>query len=381
MIFKLIVDLVAQSYGLAPEEILGKRRTKEIADARQLVCFLAREKNKESFPEIARNFGNYDHTTALYSYRKVVSRISNSIEFKNFVEKISQAIDENSPIIKINKPDIKKLEENHKHEHGKEGVIDDNARLHRMFKNKPHNLDRWMSILDKYRSGLTLQEIGEVYSLTRERIRQIVMRALSYEAYKIFNKGIDLDLTLFIRKNLEEHTLRFKKRKPTASKPAEIVKKEPSWSQNYNRCRMCGTNSVKHKGYGYCKWCYFKSNEFKKRQRESWLRNKEKRKKYNQKYSIEYLSRPEVKAKMRKRADLKMFGGNREKALKRDGYRCKVCGMSQAESFNKFGRDLYIAHINGVNNHSLENLITRCINCHNSAMIKIMQQRLKEAKL
>lgn len=381
MVFDEIVNIVARSYGIKPEDILGERRTQDIADARQVVCFLAREKFKKSFPEIARNLGKYDHTTALYSHRKIAEKIKGDEAFGAYINKISEAIDKNASFaLEIN---IQKPEKSAKIKTPPEKSEPDNDahRLQKMFKSEPLNLVRQNDILLKYKDGFTLQEVGEIYNLSRERIRQIVMRALSYEAYKIFNQGVELDLGTFISKNLEEHSLKLKERRGEPEKPTEVIKKEPRWSMYHDRCRMCGTTSVKHVSYGYCEWCYAKSDDFKKMQKESWLRNKEKRKKYAKKYNLEYQTRPEVIARVKKRMDLKMFGGNREAALKRDGYRCRVCGISQAESFSKLGRDLCVVHINGTSNHNPDNLITRCIDCHNSIMIKRMRDKLKETRL
>jgi DNA-directed RNA polymerase sigma subunit (sigma70/sigma32) len=39
------------------------------------------------------------------------------------------------------------------------------------------NLEREAVICDLYREGKTLQEVGDVFGLTRERVRQILRRA------------------------------------------------------------------------------------------------------------------------------------------------------------------------------------------------------------
>lgn len=64
------------------------------------------------------------------------------------------------------------------------------------------------------------------------------------------------------------------------------------------------------------------------------------------------------------------FGGNRNKALKRDSYRCVICGMSRAEHKIKWNRDLAVDHKDGrgrsskIKNHLLSNLQTLCLICH-----------------
>lgn len=73
-----------------------------------------------------------------------------------------------------------------------------------------------------------------------------------------------------------------------------------------------------------------------------------------------------------KRKDNYLFGGNRIKALERDGFKCVLCGMTQEEHLLKYGRDITVDHIDGSGcntlkkdkNNSLDNLRTLCLRCH-----------------
>lgn len=66
------------------------------------------------------------------------------------------------------------------------------------------------------------------------------------------------------------------------------------------------------------------------------------------------------------------FGGNREKAIQRDGEKCVKCGTTRAEHKAKYGRDITVDHIDGngsttpieKKNNSLRNLQTLCSRCH-----------------
>lgn len=66
------------------------------------------------------------------------------------------------------------------------------------------------------------------------------------------------------------------------------------------------------------------------------------------------------------------FGGNREKAIQRDGEKCVLCGMTRKEHRSKYGRDITVDHINGKGRNTpkekrdnrLENLQTLCLRCH-----------------
>lgn len=64
------------------------------------------------------------------------------------------------------------------------------------------------------------------------------------------------------------------------------------------------------------------------------------------------------------------FGNNRITVLKRDGYKCVKCGMTDAEHRKRWNLSITVDHINGLGCHSpvkdnrLENLQTLCLFCH-----------------
>ena len=68
--------------------------------------------------------------------------------------------------------------------------------------------------------------------------------------------------------------------------------------------------------------------------------------------------------------DRERFDGKRLVVLKRDGYKCVKCGMTQDNHMKRFGASLNIDHIDGngrgckKQNNSLENLQTLCFVCH-----------------
>ena len=68
--------------------------------------------------------------------------------------------------------------------------------------------------------------------------------------------------------------------------------------------------------------------------------------------------------------DEERYGGNREKAIQRDGEQCVKCGMTREEHRDKYDRDIAVDHIDdkGRNssekNHAMDNLQTLCIGCH-----------------
>lgn len=66
-----IIEVVGQHYQVTPEEIKGKKRTKNIVEPRQIAMYIARELTELSFPKIGEGFGNKNHTTVIHAYEKI----------------------------------------------------------------------------------------------------------------------------------------------------------------------------------------------------------------------------------------------------------------------------------------------------------------------
>ena len=75
-----IITEVARTYNVTENDILSNRRTAELAIARQISMYIARETTELSYKAIGESFGK-DHATALYSCRKIEKLIKeNSFE-------------------------------------------------------------------------------------------------------------------------------------------------------------------------------------------------------------------------------------------------------------------------------------------------------------
>lgn len=96
--------------------------------------------------------------------------------------------------------------------------------------------------------------------------------------------------------------------------------------------------------------------------------NKLKKLTYNNKWKTENQDR--VKRYDKKAKDNRHFNGKREQIMERDGYKCAECGMSRDDSFEKWGFDLDIHHIDGNGrgtkdkNNKIDNLVVLCRSCH-----------------
>jgi chromosomal replication initiator protein len=70
-----IIEVVARYYKLDSEILIGRSRTKEVAFARQMAMYLAREETDASLPQIGEALGGRDHTTVMHGWEKISSRI------------------------------------------------------------------------------------------------------------------------------------------------------------------------------------------------------------------------------------------------------------------------------------------------------------------
>jgi chromosomal replication initiator protein len=62
---------VARQFGLHVNDLRGNRRTQEVAYARQIAMYLARDLTETSLPQIGARFGGRHHTTVIYAIDKI----------------------------------------------------------------------------------------------------------------------------------------------------------------------------------------------------------------------------------------------------------------------------------------------------------------------
>jgi chromosomal replication initiator protein len=66
-----IKDITAKAYGITKQDLESACRKRQYAQPRQYAMYLSRHLTKCSYPQIGRMFGDRDHTTVLFAYRKV----------------------------------------------------------------------------------------------------------------------------------------------------------------------------------------------------------------------------------------------------------------------------------------------------------------------
>ena len=68
---EMIQAEVARQFGLHVNDLRGNRRTQDVAYARQIAMYLARDLTETSLPQIGSRFGGRHHTTVLYAVDKI----------------------------------------------------------------------------------------------------------------------------------------------------------------------------------------------------------------------------------------------------------------------------------------------------------------------
>ncbi|HEX6972716.1 MAG TPA: chromosomal replication initiator protein DnaA [Limnochordia bacterium] len=87
-----IQKLVAEHFGLRPEEMRTKKRTRSIAFARQVAMYLAREVTDASLPQIGEEFGGRDHSTVIHACDKIRAEIASDPALASTVRELTERL-------------------------------------------------------------------------------------------------------------------------------------------------------------------------------------------------------------------------------------------------------------------------------------------------
>ena len=88
----LIIDVVAEHFGVSPEDITSRKRNSEFVLPRQVVMYLCRELTETPFISIGKLLGKKDHTTVIHGVKKITEELSTNEELKNKVELIKKKV-------------------------------------------------------------------------------------------------------------------------------------------------------------------------------------------------------------------------------------------------------------------------------------------------
>ncbi len=88
-----IKKAVATFYGITIDELVSRRRSRNIAFPRQIAMYLIREMTDFSLPKIGNSFGGKDHTTVMHACDKIAICIETNPEVKQVVNQIRESLE------------------------------------------------------------------------------------------------------------------------------------------------------------------------------------------------------------------------------------------------------------------------------------------------
>lgn len=87
-----IQNVVSKYFNLTVDDLKGKRRSKDIANARMISMYLCRIMTDETYPHIGLEFGGRDHSTVIHAYEKINSEVNSNVELNNIVSELKKQI-------------------------------------------------------------------------------------------------------------------------------------------------------------------------------------------------------------------------------------------------------------------------------------------------
>lgn len=89
---ELIIQIVADHYGITPLDIASQKRNKEIVYPRQIVMYLCRHMTDTSLQQIGKFLGGRDHTTIIHGIEKVESDLESNTTLINTLDILKKKI-------------------------------------------------------------------------------------------------------------------------------------------------------------------------------------------------------------------------------------------------------------------------------------------------
>src|SRR4051794_7875811 len=90
-----IISATAAYFKLTVDDLYGSSRSQSVATARQIAMYLCRERTSLSLPKIGQLFGNRDHTTVMYAYKKISDLMKERRSIYNQVTEITAQLGRN----------------------------------------------------------------------------------------------------------------------------------------------------------------------------------------------------------------------------------------------------------------------------------------------
>ena len=88
----LIIEVVAEQFGVSPDDITSKKRNSEFVQPRQVVMYLCRKLTDTSYVNIGKLLGKKDHTTIIHGVNKIEDELNSNQELSYRIETIKKKI-------------------------------------------------------------------------------------------------------------------------------------------------------------------------------------------------------------------------------------------------------------------------------------------------
>ena len=89
---QVIIEVVAEHFGISAADIVSKRRNSEFVLPRQICMYLCRELTTESLQSIGKSLNKKDHTTVIHGIEKITEDIKKNEELKNKIGSIKKKL-------------------------------------------------------------------------------------------------------------------------------------------------------------------------------------------------------------------------------------------------------------------------------------------------
>ena len=87
-----IKDITARAYGVTKQDLESVCRKRQFAQPRQYAMYLCRTMTSCSYPQIGRMFGDRDHTTVLFAFRKIKRLTGGNEALRDELRQLEQKI-------------------------------------------------------------------------------------------------------------------------------------------------------------------------------------------------------------------------------------------------------------------------------------------------
>ncbi len=87
-----IKEIVASYFRLKLDDLIAKKRTRNVAYPRQIAMYLAREMTDSSLPRIGEVFGGRDHTTVIHAYEKISKERADDAKLDQTIKELTKRV-------------------------------------------------------------------------------------------------------------------------------------------------------------------------------------------------------------------------------------------------------------------------------------------------